>query len=77
MSDSLILASYGIDVTDLEIYDVLDQTDREISIRIRLRRNDISCPHCGCLSDIKIKDYKHKKYRLVNPSFYFIEIDYL
>lgn len=68
MSDSLILASYGIDVTDLEIYDVLDQTDREISIRIRLRRKDVVCPHCGCLSDIKIKDYKHKKYRLVNPN---------
>ena len=34
MSDSLILASYGIDVTDLEIYEVLDQTDREFFIFI-------------------------------------------
>ena len=52
MSDSLILASYGIDVTDLEIYEILDESDREVSIRLRLRRTSISCPHCGCLSDI-------------------------
>ena len=40
MSDSLILASYGIDVTDLEIYEILDESDRVISIRLRLRRAD-------------------------------------
>ena len=59
MSDSLILASYGIDVTDLEIYEVLDQNDREVSIRIRLRRKNVPCPDCGAISDIGIKDYKH------------------
>lgn len=68
MSDSLILASYGIDVTDLEIYEVLDQNDREVSIRIRLRRKNVPCPDCGAISDIGIKDYKRKKYRLVNPN---------
>ena len=76
MSDSLILASYGIDVTDLEIYEILDESDRVISIRLRLRRADASCPYCGCLSDIKIKDYKHKKYRLVNPNGKSILVNY-
>ena len=68
MSDSLILASYGIDVTDLEIYEILDESDTYISIRVRLRRGKPVCPNCGCISDIKIKDYKRKKYRLVNPN---------
>lgn len=76
MSDSLILASYGIDVTDLEIYEILDESDRDISIRIRLRRAVVPCQHCGCLSDNKIKDYKHKKYRLVNPNGKTIIVNY-
>lgn len=68
MSDSLILASYGIDVTDLEIYEILDESETYISIRVRLRRDKPVCPNCGCISGIKIKDYKRKKYRLVNPN---------
>lgn len=68
MSDSLILASYGIDVTDLEVFELLDESDREVSLRVRLRRGNISCPYCGLISDIRIKDYKHKKYRFVNPN---------
>ena len=43
MSDSLILASWGIDVSDLEKFDFVDENETEISIIVRLRDGNIGC----------------------------------
>ena len=62
MIDSIILSSIGVDSKLIEKYSVIDSTDEEIVVLIKLASSEKDvCGNCGS-SLKKIKDYSYKEY---------------
>lgn len=62
MIDSIILSSIGVDSKLIEKYSVIDSTDEEIVVLIKLASSEKDvCRNCGS-SLKKIKDYSYKEY---------------
>lgn len=67
MHDINILSLFGIEISTLEKYEIVDTDCNSISFLIKTRKRDVPCPKCGMISS-KIKDYKNKRYVFKSPS---------
>ena len=62
MTDINILALFGIEITELEIYEQTDSGDGWVAFRIRKSKAFTPCPACGSV-ECRTNDYRRKPYR--------------
>ena len=62
MIDINILALFGIEITELEIYEQTDSGDGWVAFRIRKSKAFTPCPACGSV-ECRTNDYRRKPYK--------------
>ena len=62
MTDINILALFGIEITELEIYEQTDSGDGWVAFRVRKSKAFTPCPACGSV-ECRTNDYRRKPYR--------------